>query len=283
MTRGKKKKRNAKLFAWLAVAAAALVILFLCLTLGKSGENFSKTYEKATAKSGVVYRSAKFITTADTDVYPVLSGEKYYYKTKYNGKTLTLTEAEFDDARPATEYSTDGKRNWYAAVCKDGKWGFLQFFESTNDKGKAVIDKKWLVEPAYENAEPFSDGVAAVKNGGKYGLIGLDGEELGTLSYENIKYYSSGFLPVCKNGSWSFVNIYGKQLIKGVFLDAESFENGYAAVKTEKGWGYIDEKGNFAVEPKYTDAWAVGSDGEAYVKEGDSWEKITVGSQNQAE
>ena len=72
-------------------------------------------------------------------------------------------------------------------------------------------------------------------------------------------------------------------MIKGVFLDAESFENGYAAVKTEKGWGYIDEKGNFAVEPKYTDAWAVGSDGEAYVKEGDSWEKITVGSQNQAE
>ena len=272
MARGKKEKRNAKLFVWLAVAAAALVILILCLTLGKSGENFSKTYEKATAKSGVIYRSARFVTSSDTDIYPVLSGEKYYYKTKYNGKTLTLTEAEFDDARAATEYSTDGKRNWYAAVCKDGKWGFLQFFESTNDKGKAVIDKKWLAEPAYENAEPFSDGVAAVKKGGKYGLIGLDGEELGTFSYENIKYYSSGFLPVCKNGSWSFVNIYGKQLIKGVFLDAESFENGYAAVKTEKG--------NFAVEPQYTDAWAVGSDGEVYVKESDTWEKITVGSQS---
>ena len=82
MARGKKKKRNAKLFVWLAVAAAALVILILCLTLGKSGENFLKTYEKATAKSGVIYRSAKFVTSSDTDIYPVLSGEKYYYKTK---------------------------------------------------------------------------------------------------------------------------------------------------------------------------------------------------------
>ena len=82
MARGKKEKRNAKLFVWLTVAAAALVILILCLTLGKSGENFSKTYEKATAKSGVIYRSAKFVTSSDTDIYPVLSGEKYYYKTK---------------------------------------------------------------------------------------------------------------------------------------------------------------------------------------------------------
>lgn len=276
MPRAKKKKRKAGLFIGLGLSVAAVVVLVLCLTLGKSGENFSKTYEKATAKSGVVYRSAKFVTSSDTDVYPVLSDEKYYYKTRYNGRTLTLTDAEFDDARPATEYSTGGRRNWYAAVCKDGKWGFLHFFESTNDKGRAVIDKKWLVEPTYENAEPFSDGVAAVKKGGRYGLIGLDGEEIGAFSYESVKYCSSGFLPVCKNGSWSFVNIYGKQLIKGVFLDAESFENGYAAVKTEKGWGYIDGKGSFAVEPQYTDAWAVGADGEAYVKEGGTWKKIRV-------
>lgn len=51
MARGKKEKRNAKLFVWLTVAAAALVILILCLTLGKSGENFSKTYEKAPQKA----------------------------------------------------------------------------------------------------------------------------------------------------------------------------------------------------------------------------------------
>lgn len=280
MSERRKKKKNIGIFVALALAVAAAVVLVLLLTLGKGGENFEASYESATAKSGIVYRTSKFVTASETDVYPVFSKGKYYYKTKYNGKTLTLTEAEFDDARKATEYSTDGKRNWYAAVCKDGKWGFIRFFESENDKGKKIIDRAWLTEPVYENAEPFSDGVAAVKKGGKYGLIGLDGEELGAFSFESVKYYSAGFLPVCKNGSWSFVNIYGKQLIRGVFLDAESFENGYAAIKTEKGWGYIDEKGNFAVEPQYTDAWATGADGYAFVKSGDTWEKIRVAPEN---
>ena len=277
MSRKKRRKSGIGLLIALGVVAVALT---LWLLLGTRGESFDEICAKANTKSGIVYRSDKFVSYTETDVYPVLSGEKYYYKTQYNGKTLTLTEADFDDARVATEYSTGGTRKWYAAVCQNGKWGFLRFFESTDDKGKTSIEYAWLVEPIYENAEPFSDGVAAVRKNGKYGLIGLDGEELGAFSYDSVKFYSSDLLPVCKNGSWSFVNIYSKQMIRGTFTDAESFENGCAAVKTEKGWGYIDTKGNILVEPQYTDAWAVGTDGRAYVKSGSEWEKIQVVPEN---
>ncbi|MBS6194839.1 MAG: WG repeat-containing protein [Clostridiales bacterium] len=69
-----------------------------------------------------------------------------------NRKGKTVGEETFDDAKV---FGAEG----YAAVCRDGKWGFV------DANGKLVIDY------AYDDACSFSNGFAAVCQDGKWGYI----------------------------------------------------------------------------------------------------------------
>lgn len=79
----------------------------------------------------------------------VKQGEKYYL---VDQKGSIVGEDTFDDART---FCAEG----YAAVCKAGKWGFI------DKKGKKVIDYQ------YEDAQSFQNGFAAVCIGGEWGYI----------------------------------------------------------------------------------------------------------------
>ncbi len=75
-----------------------------------------------------------------------------------NTEGETLNDAVFEDAYPFIE------KNSYAAVKKDGKWGF------TNRNGEIVIPCN------YDDARSFSCGLAAVKKGGQWGYISYKDE-----------------------------------------------------------------------------------------------------------
>lgn len=79
---------------------------------------------------------------------------KTYQMVDTKGKTIG--ELTFDDARAFTEKG-------YAAVCKDGKWGFI------NEDGELVLDY------AYDDAQSFQNGFAAVCTDGKWGYIDEEG------------------------------------------------------------------------------------------------------------
>ena len=59
-----------------------------------------------------------------------------------------------------------------------GKWGFA------NEKGKI------LIEPAYEEAKSFSNGLAAVKKGGLWGFINEAGEMVIEPQFAHADYFS---------------------------------------------------------------------------------------------
>ena len=65
-----------------------------------------------------------------------------------------------------------------AAVCKDGKWGFL------DKNGQEVLPFAW------DNARSFSEGVAAVERDGLWGYISLRGEIAVPLQYTGAKPFS---------------------------------------------------------------------------------------------
>ena len=73
-----------------------------------------------------------------------------------NTKEKRIGKLSFDDAKAFPEEG-------YAAVCHDGKWGFV------DAEGELVIDY------TYENAESFGNGLAAVYTDGKWGYIDMDG------------------------------------------------------------------------------------------------------------
>lgn len=71
------------------------------------------------------------------------------------------------------------------AVAQDGKWGFVK------------SDGNIFVEPAYEEARSFSNGLAAVKKDGKWGFIDEEGNLVIECQFSDAGYMSAeGICPV---------------------------------------------------------------------------------------
>ena len=73
----------------------------------------------------------------------------------YDDNEKVIGKNEYEDIESAGN-------DEYIAFCEDGKWGFL------DNKGKV------LIRPQYESARSFSNGLAGVYNGKKWGFINLD-------------------------------------------------------------------------------------------------------------
>lgn len=76
---------------------------------------------------------------------------------------------------------------------------------------------KWAIKPQFDQAQPFSEGQAAVKYGDKWGFI----DKAGTLT------------------------------IRPVYKQVEPFSDSMAAVVDDYKWGYIDSKGALVITPQY--------------------------------
>lgn len=85
----------------------------------------------------------------------------------------------------------------YAAVKKDGKWGFV-------DK-----DGQWFIEPMYENARSFSNGYAAVQMDDQWGFINLDRELCIPCEFMDARdFTANGTVFVQKGLNWSVLLLY---------------------------------------------------------------------------
>ena len=129
-----------------------------------------------------------------------------------------------------------------------GKWGFV-----TPD-GKVAVDFK------FDGVQPFSEGLAAVLLGKRWGFIDRRGGLVIPAEYEEgyavppgavrsgppIGSFREGLAAVYKDGSWRFIDPKGVA-IPGRFVRAAmgnyGFRNGIAEVCGTKGCGYIDRTG----------------------------------------
>lgn len=161
------------------------------------------------------------------------------------------------------------------------------------------------IDPCFEDARPFSEGLSTVKLGGKWGAIDTTGtviipcayEELGPgFSEGKISYYSHNRLGILtrdgavlvpakylsisdfKEGAayvsdgklYGFVDDHGKEFIPRFFEDVREFSDGLAPAKLEGKWGYIDQKASFVIAAKFDFALPF-SDGLARVAVGGRW------------
>lgn len=169
---------------------------------------------------------------------------------------------------------------------------------------------KWVVEPRFEKAECFSEGLAAVKSGGLYGYINRTGTVVIEPSFIDAGDFHDGIAPVRKNGMDTFINFKGipviaaredesrffgeglavvkingkygymtgtgKIFIKPVYEYALPFNEGKAAVKINDRYGFIDRRGKITIRPVYEKA-SVFSEGLAAVKINGKWGYINKG------
>lgn len=138
-----------------------------------------------------------------------------------------ITEFMFEDIL-LDEYDTC-INNGLIFAKKDGKYYIV------NEKGEKVS------ENGFEKAYPFmGDEPAAVCVKGKWGFVDTTGKMVIEPEYDNAKSFSNGLAPVCKGESWGYINSDKEYRIKSQFSDCLPFsDNGIAAVKEAEVWNYI--------------------------------------------
>jgi len=118
-------------------------------------------------------QGAAFVRTGES-VYLISDG-------KYIGDV-------YEDARPFND-------EWYAAVKKDGKWGFI-------DANGVVV-----IEFMFDDALSFGQHLAAVRYGELWGYISIYGYMVIDPVFNEAKSFSGGSAPVLTDRGWQFITL----------------------------------------------------------------------------
>ena len=126
----------------------------------------------------------------------------------------------------------------------------------------AVAEPDYAVAPRTGLSEThgFSEGLAGVRGTGGYGFLDLQGEYVVEPQYDKAGDFHDGLAPVGDfNRSevgmrWGYVDRHGKRVVDLQYAEAREFSEGLAAVKTPDGdWQFIDTDGQpvLKVDPRW--------------------------------
>ena len=126
---------------------------------------------------------------------------------------------------------------------KKKKWGYIR------PDGTTAIPFK------YDIADPFSEGMARVKQGEKSGFIYPDGTIAVPFKYDKITDFISDYAIVECDGLQGLINRKGKEIYacQSTYIDLP-FRDGVTIIKQNGKYGYIDEKGRTVLPCKYDSA-----------------------------
>jgi len=146
--------------------------------------------------------------------------------------------------------------------------------------GVIGLSAKWLIPAEYDEiiqdelGRCFGQGAVFARTGAQVFLI-VEGTAVGE-PYEDARPFSGeGFAAVKRNGKWGFVDNSGTLRIDFIYNDALSFGQHLAAVKQGELWGYISHTGNIVIEPVFLEAKSF-SYGSAPVRTERGWQFITL-------
>jgi hypothetical protein len=128
------------------------------------------------------------------------------------------------------------------AYVEHGKLGFI-------DKAGRLI-----ISPTYNDAQPFSEGLAVVMLEDKYGYIDRSGKMVIPFQFKDAGPFSEGLAAINSNeNQWGYIDKSAKLVINGEeFSLARAFSEGLAAVKgKEDKYGFIDKTGKFVIQPQF--------------------------------
>ncbi|MHA2062338.1 MAG: WG repeat-containing protein [Candidatus Sifarchaeia archaeon] len=149
--------------------------------------------------------------------------------------------------------------------------GRLPVFDANGKHG--YIDKtgQFVIEPKFDYARPFSEGLAVVSVNNENGVIDVNGHYILEPLEAYIGSFSEGLAEIMIKDKSGFINEDGRIVIEPQYEEASGFAEGMACVKIEDKWGFINKKGQIVIEPKY-DNWVGGfKEGVALVQVNNEW------------
>lgn len=133
-----------------------------------------------------------------------------------------------------------------ADKAKGRQWGFCDpFFAAT------------AIKCQYDTTLGFTDGLARVRQNGKYGFIDKTGKLIIPAKFESAEPFSEGFAAVMLNGKVSYIDKKGIDVFKKTFTKGFPFAEGFATVVNDEGkYGFISNKGSMTIPFDYTRAYS---------------------------
>lgn len=119
-----------------------------------------------------------------------------------------------------------------------------------------TIGSKFAIEAKYEEITSFQNGVAFVKQSGRWGLINTAGEFIVNPTYDEVHSFHEGRANVRLNGKWGFIDRSGRLIVEPRYENEtpEEFVGGYARVKRGGKYGFINLSGVEVILPSYWQA-----------------------------
>ncbi len=99
---------------------------------------------------------------------------------------------------------------------KGSKWGFCD------------SEKNILIEPKYDEAYPFVEGMSLVKLNDKHGFINRTGQEIIEIRYDDANHFSEGLAMACLDDSFGYLDKNGREVIDFDYGKASNFSEGLA-------------------------------------------------------
>jgi hypothetical protein len=119
---------------------------------------------------------------------------------------------------------------------------------------------RWAIKPKYDSIAVFSQGVAAVKQNGKWGYASAGGKEIIPPAYDLVYPFSEGLgvIAASDHTLLAIVDKTGKQIPIKETLKIDGrfalFGDGLLLVYNGKKWGYLNAEGRLAIACKYAAA-----------------------------
>ncbi len=129
-----------------------------------------------------------------------------------------------------------------------------------NDKwGFIDTSGKLLIQPQFDVGTIFREGVAAVKLNSVHILINPKGETIAS-GYEDLDVFAAdGLIAASLNRKWGYLDLQGGVAIPFVYDGARTFSGRFATVEKGEKWGYVDQKGEVVIPIEFDEAWDFGS------------------------
>ncbi|MDN7591240.1 WG repeat-containing protein [Burkholderia seminalis] len=136
----------------------------------------------------------------------------------------------------------DARLLWAA---RDGKVGLL-LADGDGDETRIVR------EPAFDAVWDFTEDVACVCVGERFGLVRPDGTWVLEPALDGFGEFSGGLASASMDGRWGFVDMHGAWAIPPRFDATHEFVNGIAVAACEgEHWGLVGRAGQWLAEPEW--------------------------------
>lgn len=127
--------------------------------------------------------------------------------------------------------------------------GMILIYDTVDKKfGYMSVEGEIVIEPVYEYANPFSEGLACVSDGKMYGFINVDGEFAIPMQYEILESDYIRKIPSFREPD-ALIELEGMNL--SAFFRNISFNDGLCSVREGDKFGFIDKSGEFVIPPQF--------------------------------